>query len=313
MKYLAALSHLMFCSCLLFPSIVSSEETARQGAERPQGGWSSSARGGAVYQFDTDLDEGGSYSSTRYNIQAGQSYSWSRKDSVTLALSYGYDDYNFTDGKSDGIAYGTPWEGVHSISLSTPMRMGVSQNWSAFIIPSLRSTGESGADFSKTVTGGAFAGATYRFGKRLTIGPGIGVVTQLEESASIFPVLLINWKITDKFSLETGRGLAATLGPGLTLGYKASPKLKLAIGGRYEKLRFRLDEDGSVADGIGEDSSFPLFASCTYNVTPKASISLVGGLEIGGELIVENSKGYSIIEESSDPGVFTGATFNMRF
>ncbi len=146
----------------------------------------------------------------------------------------------------------------------------------------------------------------------MTIGPGIGAFTQLEESATVFPVLIINWKITDKFSLDTGGGLAATLGPGLTLSYRATPKLRIAVGGRYEKIRFRLDKDGSDPDGIGEDSSFPIFASCTYNINRKATVSLVGGVETGGELKLENSKGHTILEESYDPGIFSGITFRMR-
>jgi hypothetical protein len=313
MKFLKAFSSLFFCSTLVLPAIASSNDNAQQNTGRPQIGWSTVVRGGAVYQFDTDLDEGGSYSSGRYNIQVGQSYAWTRKDTATLALSYSLDSYDFSDGEPGGIAFGSPWENIHTFSLSTPLRKGIGDNWTAFLIPSIRSTGESGAEFSDTVTGGGFTGVSYKFSDRLTIGPGIGVFTQLEESTSIFPVLIVNWKITDKLSLETGRGLAATLGPGLTLNYKATPKLRLGVGGRYEKLRFRLDKDGTVADGIGEDSSFPLFANATYNINRKSSVSLVAGLETGGELKVENNKGHSIIEESSDPGVFTGITFKARF
>lgn len=297
----------------MLPTIAQSEDAVQQNSARSMAGWSSVVRGGAIYQFDTDLDEGGGYSSARYNIEVGQNYAWSRKDTATLAISYSLDSYDFSDGDPSGIAFGNPWENIHTFSISTPLRTSVGDNWTAFLIPSISSTGESGAEFSETITGGVLTGVSYRFGDRLTIGPGIGVFTQLEESASIFPVLIVNWKVTDKLSLETGRGLAATLGPGLTLNYKATPKLKLGIGGRYEKLRFRLDKNGDVAGGIGEDSSIPLFANCTYSINRKSSISLVAGLETGGELLVENSKGNTIIEEDSDSGVFTGITFNARF
>ncbi|MFT5701731.1 MAG: hypothetical protein ACI8ZB_004632 [Desulforhopalus sp.] len=313
MKFFPAFSSLIIISFFALPAIASTKNTTQQGTGRPQAGWSTVVRGGAVYQFDTDLDEGGGYNSGRYNVEVGQSYAWTRRDTVTLTLSYSLESYDFSDGQSDGIAFGTPWENIHTFSLSTPLRKGIGDGWTAFLIPSIRSTGESGAEFSETITGGGFTGISYRFSDRLTIGPGIGVFSQLEESASIFPVLIVNWKITDKISLETGRGLAATLGPGLTLSYKATPKLRLGIGGRYEKLRFRLDKDGTVAGGIGEDSSFPLFANCTYSINRKTSISLVGGMETGGELKIENSKGHKIIEESSDPGVFTGITFSGRF
>lgn len=312
MKFLATCSSLILSSFLLFPVIASGEDTA----QRPQGGgqstWSTVTRGGAVYQFDTDLDEGGSYTSGRYNIEVGQNYGWSRRDTATLSFSYTLDSYDFSGGNPGGIAFNDPWENIHTFSISTPLRKGIGDNWTAFLIPSIRSAGESGANFSETITGGGFTGVSYKFSDSLTIGPGLGVFSQLEESATIFPVLIIKWDITDKLSLDTGRGLAASLGPGLTLSYRANPKLRLGVGGRYEKLRFRLDEDGSVESGIGEDSSFPVFATCTYSVNRKSSFSFVAGLETGGELKVEDSDGSTIIEESSDPGVFAGLTFNMR-
>ena len=313
MKFFTTLSSLIFFSFLTLPTIAGSNENPQQNAESSPTGWSSIVRGGAVYQFDSDLDEGGSFSSSRFNIEVGQNYAWSRRDTVTLTLGYSYDAYDFSDGEPDGIASGSPWEDIHTLSISSPLRMGIGDKWTAFLIPSLRSTGESGADFSKTITGGGFTGVSYRFSDRLTIGPGIGAFTQLEDSATVFPVLIINWKITDKFTLETGGGQAATLGPGLTLSYRPTPKLRIAVGGRFEKLRFRLEKDGTVADGIGEDSSFPIFASCTYNINRKAVVSLVGGVETGGELRLEDSTGQAILEESYDPGIFSGMTFRMRF
>lgn len=309
MRYLTLLLIVFF-----FPnSLWSQEVNGQKNQSRSQSGWSTSVRGGAIYQFDTDLDSAGSYSSSRYNIEASRNYAWDFRTSASVALSYSYDDYNFSGGNINNFAGQSPWNNIHSFSISTPLRKGLNDNWSAFLIPSLRSTGESGADFDQTITGGTFAGAAYRFGKNLTIGPGIGIVSQLEESASIFPVLIIKWNITEKLSLDTGRGLAATLGPGLTLSYKVTQKLKFAVGGRYEKLRFRLDKNGDIPGGIGEDSSFPLFASCTYNVNRKTTLSIVTGLETGGELKVENSKGQTISEEDSDPGFFGGLTFNTRF
>lgn len=313
MKVLTTWQSLVLISILLIPKIASSQDSKQPPSGPTQSPWSTTVRGGVIYQFDTDLDDGGSYSSGRYNVQVGQNYGWNRRDTATLAISYTLDNYSFSGGNVGSFASSSPWENIHTFSISAPLRKGIGDNWNAFLIPSIRSTGESGAEFNETITGGGFAGAAYRFSDSLTIGPGIGIFSQLEESATIFPVLIIKWDITEKLSLETGRGLAATLGPGLTLSYKATPKLRLGVGGRYEKLRFRLDKDGTVESGIGEDTSFPLFVTGTYSVNRKSSFSFVAGLEIGGELSVEDSKGRTAIEESSDPGIFSGLTFNMRF
>lgn len=303
---------LLFSTLFLPASVMAENPQANTERKGPPLGWSTFTRGGAVYQADSDLDEGGSYESSRFNIQAGVGYSWDPRTSMSLAVGYSADGYSFSKGEGSGISALNPWDTVHSLSLSLPVRYGMTDDWSAFFIPSLRSTGESGASFDDTLTGGVFAGVAYKFGDRLTIGPGLGVISQLEESASVFPVLIINWKITERLSLETGRGLAATLGPGLSLNYRASQQWKFAVGGRYEKLRFRLDENGKVPGGIGEDTAIPIFASCTYSFNPRATLSLVGGVELEDELQIEDSDGNQIAKESGDPALFGGITFSVR-
>ena len=106
--------------------------------------------------------------------------------------------------------------------------------------------------------GGGFVGVSWRINDRLTIGPGIGVISEIEDSPTVFPVLLIDWKITESLVLATGSGVGATLGPGLVLRYMATDKWSFYLGGRYEKLRFRLNADGPSPTGVGEDKSFPL-------------------------------------------------------
>jgi hypothetical protein len=272
MKTSTLAAALSLCCFVVLPMPLLATTTENNSRQPDFPRWTSGVRGVALYQFATSIDDGGEYASGRYNISARQGYSTSYRTGAALAVSYSYDAYRFSGGDAESLAGQKPWDNIHTLSLSTPARMGLGENWSAFFIPSVRSTGESTAKFSRTVTGGLFAGASYNFGRNLTLGPGIGVMTQLEESATVFPVLIVNWKITQKLSLETGKGLAASLGPGLTLNYQATPQYRLALGGRYEKLRFRLDKNGDVPGGVGEETSFPLFASCTYSPQPQIAI-----------------------------------------
>ena len=138
-------------------------------------------------------------------------------------------------------------------------------------------------------------------------------MTEIEDSATVFPVLIIKWKITDRLILETGRGLGATLGPGLVLKWKASDKWAFSVGGRYEKLRFRLDEQGIAPDGIGQDRAFPLFAEVSYSFGRRAQIGLFGGADLGGELRLEDEKGGLIAEQGYDPAGLAGIAFSFIF
>ena len=165
------------------------------------------------------------------------------------------------------------------------------ERWYVIAVPTIRTTVESGAPLEDGLSGGGFVGAGYRVNDRLSIGPGVGVLTQLEDSTRVIPILVINWKITDDLSLNTGRGTGATLGPGLTLDWRLSRAWSFSLGGRYERLRFRLDKNGTVSNGIGEDRSCPIFGGIGYRFTPSVRISVLGGVEVGGELRLEDEKG----------------------
>lgn len=273
-------------------------------------GWTRFASAGSYYLFERDLDDGSSYDVSRFVIRLGKGYSWDQRTSASLTLGYNFAGYSFSNG--NGMVSTDPWEDIHTFSLGLPLRVGIGEKWAGFFIPALRSSGETGSNFDETLTAGVLTGLAYRFNDRLTLGPGIGVMSQLEDSVAVFPVIIIDWKITDRLSLDTGRGLGASLGPGLVLSYQVTRLWTLSLGGRYEKLRFRLDQDGTAPNGVGEAKSFPVFASANYNFNRSAQVSLMGGIELDGELAMADHAGNQIAELSSDPGGFLGLMFRFR-
>ncbi len=293
-------------------NVFSSQEVYKKSLDRTERAeYSAFAWGGFVHQMDTDIDGGGSFSVNRFFIQAGPSYAFGKESSISLAFGYGLYSYNFSDPSALGIQ--SPWEDVHSLSLSIPWRWKINEKWTGFMAPTLRYTGENGVDLNDALTGGGFAAFSYRYSDRLSIGPGLAILTQIEDDTQIIPIMAIQWKITNTLSLETGSGLGATLGPGLMLSWRPNPEWSLSLGGRYEKLRFRLDDDGSIPGGIGEDRSFPIFAGIEYWFNPKTRISLIGGLEVGGELSLEGDDGETIVEKDYDSAGFLGMAFSVRF
>jgi hypothetical protein len=228
-----------------------------------------------------------------------------------LAVAYGFNDYDFSGKNSFGNR--EPWEDVHSFRLSIPWLWRVDERWTGFFSPSIRYTGAQGADLNDALTGGGIAGFSYRYNDRLSIGSGIGIMTQLEDNVQIIPILVVQWRISDTLSLQTGRGLGATLGPGLTLEWRPNQEWSFSLGGRYEKLRFRLDDSATISSGIGEDRSFPIFAGIEHRFNHQTRISLIGGLEVGGELSLEDREGRMLIEEEHDPAGFMGLSFSAIF
>lgn len=279
--------------------------------EAARGPWVFSLAGAAAYQFDTGLDNPGSFSVTRWFVQPSVGYAWDRRNSVLLSFGAGQNLYDFAD--STDIGGGKPWQTVRDFRLSVPIRFSPMEQLDAIVIPSVRSFTESGVSLDDGRTEGVIAGGKWRFSPTFAIGPGIGWFTKLGGGSNVFPIILLDWNITDTITLSTGSGLAATEGPGLTLSWEATEQVSLGLTGRYEKTRFRLDDSGPAPGGIGEDRSFPILASVQYRPWPMASLSAFAGVETFGRLRLEKSGGDRLDESDYDPAPLIGVTFRGRF
>ena len=229
--------------------------TAQAQAPSP-GGWDFTLDGGFAVQSEADLDGGaGAYSLDRVFLSAGVDYRWNYRNSVGLSVGGGTTEYTFKDA---GATVDGPWGDIDDLRVSVPMRFALGQTSTLFAIPTLRYNGESKADSGDSQTWGLLGGVAWRLNEDLTIGPGLGAFSRLEGSARVFPILLIDWNFGERWNLSTGRGLASSQGPGLTLGYRISEQWRLGLAGRYEETQFRLDENGSTPGGVGEDRALPL-------------------------------------------------------
>jgi hypothetical protein len=272
--------------------------------------WQWTFDAGAVYQFDASLDAGGDMSVVRVFASGGTARVFAGRWRVGVELGYGEEDYGFSG--SSGFGALDPWNRIREFRVDVPMRYVANERWTLFATPSLRSDAEAGASFSDGTNGGLIAGAAYRFSDTLTIGPGIGVFTEIEDDPQLLPIVLIDWKITDTLSLETGSGTAASRGPGLKLRWQYSPRWQLAFSSRYEKLRFRLDDSGPAPGGVGEEKAFPLFALAEFALSRNAKLSLIGGVEVGATLRLEDASGNLISESDLSTAPFLGVTFEAK-
>lgn len=201
---------------LLSLSLLLSAAPAIAGNERPLPGdnpWQPSAQAAIVFQPESSLDTGGDVQVTRSFIEGGISRAWASGWRAKLSVGYGEDEYDFSGNA--GFGGSDPWGRVRELRFSAFLQYAFDDRWTLFGIPSLRFNAESGASLNDGRTEGLLAGAGYRVSDRLTIGPGLGVFSELEDDTSVFPILIIDWPITDRLSLETGRGFAASRGPGL--------------------------------------------------------------------------------------------------
>jgi len=293
---------------LLLPSL----SHAADQDTRQFGPWVWGIEGGAVHQSDTDLSgTSGSFGVDRYFIQPSVAYVRDRRNTVSLAIGFGDSDYEFSSGATiDGQQ---PWGRIHDYRISVPIRFAPSERTDAIIIPSVRSNAESGASLNDGRTEGVLAGIGWRVSDTLFIGPGFGWFSELGGGSDAFPIIVIDWGITDKLSLTTGRGLAASQGPGLTLEYNLNNKWKLGLTGRYEKIRFALNNDATSPARYGEDRTLPLVLSVQYTLWPMTTVGAFVGGEFDGKLSIEDANARTIASSEYDTAGFTGLVFRSRF
>jgi hypothetical protein len=269
---------------------------------------------GYLYKFDTSIDDGGEVSSQFFNVRASVPLLMEEGRFIGLSGAYYLNAYDFSGGGPDSLAPLDPWDNIHSIRLGAPIRWDFGNDWTFFGIPSVRFVGEDGAKVGDAIAWGGLAGFSYRFNDQLTLGPGIGYVAQIEDDPSIFPVILVDWKLAGDLSLSTGPTVGASLGPGLALNWQFADRWELSVGGRYEKLRFRLDENSTASPGgVGEDRTIPVFAAISYQASENWRLAILGGVGFGNKLELADGDGDTILERNSDPTPFVGVNAAFSF
>ena len=253
------------------------------------------------------LEGGGKVAVARAFLGVGVTVPVAPGTAIGLSAGLGATDYDFTDGAP------TPWSGIRDARVSVPISFGIGERGRAVVIPSVRWSAEPDADLADGQTEGVIAAVFWRLSDSLTIGPGVGVFSELSDDTDVFPFLAIDWAITDRWTLSTGQGVGATEGPGLGLSYQTTRTLGLGIAARYENSQFRLDDSGIAPDGIGEITAVPVVLTLDWRPNPGVSVSAFAGVETGGELTLRDEDGRIVQQSDVDTAAVLGAQVVVRF
>ncbi len=144
-------------------------------------------------------------------------------------------------------------------------------------------------------------------------GPGIFTLSGRARRAPEFPMLLMDWQLTDRLALTAGRELCTAAGPGAHAIYSLAEHVDLTFGFRFERRRFELaPQPGLEFGGIGVDQSAPAFATLRFG-QPHAFVAVVAGAEMRGKLRIEDERGGFIAERLDQPSPFVGFAGRLRF
>ncbi len=123
----------------------------------------------------------------------------------------------------------------------------------------------------------------------LTIGPGIGLFSRLDRDTVVFPILVVDWDISEQWNLNIGGGLAASRGPGLALNYRLSDHWTLGFAARYKDSEFRLGPSTSAAGGIGRHQALPLVITAELQPGNRGKFAVFVGAELAGKLTLRDA------------------------
>ena len=275
--------------------------------------WKITLIGGVEYQFETDVDVNSDFSLVRYGGGIGVQTDPTSDFSMALFTSYTMDVYDFSPGALGLAAPAEPWDNIHTLTASAIFSLNLDNKWTIFGGPLFQSAREANADFGDSITAGGAAGLTFKASRDLVIGGGVAVVSQIEDEARIIPLIIVNWEIANDFVIRNTSTVNVANRNGLELVYKAGKSWEFAFGVASQFSRFRLDDVAPAADGVGEDSSIPLWFRTGYMPINDVKIDLILGVNTDGELELFDADGNGITESNYDAAFFIGVIGSLRF
>lgn len=219
--------------------------------------------------------------------------------------------YDF--GGDSGFGAADPWDTVLEHTVGIGFSTQATDKWSYGVRGFVRSSGEQDADFSDSVIYGIGGGAEYQFNDKFRAGPGIAVITQLEDDPLIIPIITFAWEIADRWSASTRIGTGSGIGFGAGISYEATETLSILAGGGYQSHRFRLDDQDIAPEGVGESTGFPLLLGVKWQAHPQVSFTVRGGMVFAREFSLDDQDGDEIQEVDADSTPILGATLHFDF
>jgi hypothetical protein len=171
---------------------------------------------------------------------------------------------------------------------------------------------EDGAGWGNAIEYGGSVSVTRDFGPNLTLGAGCAAFSELEQ-VSVYPVIVVNWRISDRLRLANPDRPGPTGPAGLELSYRIDDGWNVATGVGYRYERFRLNNSGLFRDGIGESSAIPAWVRISRSVGKSFNLDLYGGAMFVGKVSIDDSNGNRLTSDDHDIAPLLALAVSYRF
>ncbi len=243
-----------------------------------------------INQFNTDLNSGGGFSWSYAGASVGLVNSISPITTIGVSLRYESEFWNWNNMQSYNLGGKNPWSTILTPGVSFSYSHKLESDWRLNLIPTIESSAEQGASMNNSLTYGAIVNAAKQLSPTLNLGLGTGVFRQIDTNR-VFPFLVIDWKITDRWNLNNPFPGGPAGGAGLELSYAVTPKFKVSGGAAYRSYRFRLNNSGPYAGGVGQNRFVPVFARFSYAFDRTTLLDLYTIANVGGSVSATDVNG----------------------
>ena len=264
----------------------------------------------SISQFETDLENQGSFDVNRQSMNVEIMGPISQRITAGLELTAEIEEWEFTNLST--VAGATPWDTLHQYGISLPIFYAFNENWTLGIIPTAQFSGESEAEVNDSLIYGGSVLLNHIYSRDLQLGIGFCAFSQLEETL-LAPFLLINWQVNDQLRISNPT-VDGPAGPaGLEVVYSPSINWEFAIGGAYRHYRFRLSENNDVSNGVGHNEFGIAFLRLQRKLGTLFTLNVYGGALFDGKLSIEDAKGGHATSEEYDLAPMAALKLSCEF
>jgi len=276
----------------------------------PPGTTVSSAALAGITQFDTDFDSGGSFRRSEVVATGELLHQFTPRLAAGLSLRYQSARWSFDQPKAFGGR--APWGDIQAPQIGATFLYAPTEDWRILVAPTIEWSYEDGASAGDAQIYGAVVIASKVFSPTLTLGAGGAVFRQLYQT-KVYPFVTVDWRINDRWRLSNPLPAGPAGGAGLELTYKPGEGWETGFGGAYRRTVFRLNGEGAVPGGIGEQTGTPLFLRIGHDFSKQTRFDFYAIALVNGKLAVDNPNGDEVVSEGYKVAPALALSLRHRF
>ena len=251
----------------------------------------------------------GDLSKQRYGFEMGPAFRVTDELDFAIRFSAEWTQYDFSGavGLVPGVTDPDPFDDSRIFSITPVLNSVNPDSWSWTAGFTVESGGESGADFSDTVSVGGLVIASYPITSSLRIGGGITAQQSISRGdIAVIPIPIFDWRLSDDWRVRTARR-------GLALAYQPNFAWEYALTVTFERREFRLDDEGPIPGGGVIDRTFPVHFTVAYKPHPRFNFRGRIGSNVWSELDVYTDGGARLTDVERGPALSGGIELSIRF